>query len=100
MPINQIVSTTAIVVLTVIASIIGIQIIIILKDIRKSFNRINSLINTTQDTMHKFSQPLVGLAGVFEGIKQSTKVIELVTDFMSRNKRPNAPVDIDDDYAG
>jgi len=100
MPINQIVSTTAIAVLTVIAAVIGVQIILILKEVKNSLHKVNSLVNTAEDTMSKFSQPLVGLAGVFEGIKQSTKVIELVTDFMSRNKKPKAPVDIDDDYAG
>lgn len=100
MDISQIISTTAIAVLTIIAAVIGIQVILILKEVKRSIDKVNSLINTAQDSMDKFSKPLIGLAGVFEGLKQSTKVIELVSDFMNRNKKTQAPVDIDDDYAG
>ncbi|MBI3954660.1 hypothetical protein HY333_01310 [Candidatus Collierbacteria bacterium] len=92
MTLTQTLSLISISLLTLIATIIGIQIIFILKEVRLSLSKINSFLNTTEVALNKLTHPLAGLAGLVESIKQSTKIIQSLGQLVSRNRPPEPPL--------
>ncbi len=94
MTLPQIVSLIAISVLTTVATIIGIQIIFLLKEIKHTLTKLNSAVDTTEAAMRRFSEPVSNVLAVVEGLKQSTKIVEVVSNFLKRNSEPKPPVTI------
>lgn len=95
MSLPQYVSVISITVLSLVATIIGIQIIFLLKELKHTLSKLNSAIDTTETAMKRFSQPVSNFLGLVEGLKQSTKVIETINTFLSRHSSPKPPVNVD-----
>lgn len=89
---TQTLLVVVIVILTAIMSIIGIQIIFILRDIRQLFVRANGLIDRAEMTISSFSGSLSGLGGLVEGIRQGVGVVEKVSQVLGR-KQPTTEVE-------
>ncbi len=96
MPLSQIVSLIAIVVLTTVTTIIGLQIIFLLKELKHTLSKMNSAIDVTESAMQRFAQPMGNMISLVEGLKQSTKIIEMVGSFINKHNPPKPPVDFDD----
>jgi len=96
MTLPQIISLVSVSVLTVIAVVVGIELILVLKEMRGSLTRVNRTLDTADETLEKLSQPAVGLFAIIEGFRQSGKIVELVQHLLGRDK-PEAPVDLDDE---
>ena len=94
MTLPQIISLISTSLLTVVAVIIGIQLMMILKEIRYTLGKLNQTLDTAETTLQKISQPAVGLFAIIEGIKQSGKIVETIQSFMG-NKKSSPPVNID-----
>lgn len=94
MTLPQIISMVSVVLLTTVATIIGIQLIYILKELRYSLSRVNQTIDNVSDTIDKISQPALGLFAILEGFKESGKIMETISRLLGRDK-PRPPVDID-----
>jgi hypothetical protein len=86
MTLPQIISLISTVLLTTVALIVGVQLILVLKELRYSLTRINQTIDTTSDVIEKISQPAIGLFAILEGFKESGKIIETVSHFLGRDK--------------
>jgi hypothetical protein len=95
MTLPQIISLLSVSVLTVIAVIVGIELILVLKEMRSSLVRVNRTLDTADETLQKLSQPAVGLFAIIEGFRQSGKIVELVQQLLGRDK-PTPPVNLDD----
>lgn len=95
MTLPQIVSLISIAVLTVVAVIVGIELILVLKEMKSSLVRVNRTLDTADETLEKLSQPAVGLFAIIEGFRQSGKIVELVQHLIGRDK-PGAPVNLDE----
>jgi hypothetical protein len=95
MTLPQIVSLISVSVLTVIAVIVGIELILVLKEMRSSLLRVNRTLDTADETIQKISQPAVGLFAIIEGFRQSGKIVELVQQLLGRDKT-TPPVNLDD----
>lgn len=91
MNLPQTISVIAVSTLTIIAAVIGIQIILLLKEIKRSLSRFDNVLSTTEVVIGKFAQPLTGIVGLVEGIRQSTQVIEMISSFLNRNHKPEPP---------
>lgn len=94
MTLPQIVSLISTALLTVLAVIIGIQLIMILKEVKHTLSRLNSTLDVAEDTLEKISQPAVGLFAVIEGLKQSGKIVETITSLLDKRK-PSPPVRVE-----
>ena len=92
MTLPQIVSLVAISVLTAVATVIGIQIILLLKEIKHTLSKLNGAIDTTETAMKSFAVPISNVLGVVEGLKQSTKLIEIFSNFLNRHSDPKPPI--------
>jgi energy-coupling factor transporter transmembrane protein EcfT len=95
MTLPQIISLISVSVLTIVAVIVGIELIIVLKELKSSLTRVNRTLDTADETLQKLSQPAVGLFAIIEGFRQSGKIVEMVTHLLGRDK-PTPPVDLDD----
>lgn len=94
MTLPQIVSLISTSVLTVVAVIIGIQLILILKEIRHTLGKLNQTLDTAEIALQKITQPAVGLFALIEGLKQSGKIVETFSSFLG-GRRQSPPVEID-----
>lgn len=84
MNLPQTISLVSTSVLTVIAVIIGIQIIFILKELRHSLSRFNKVLDTADTAFQRLSQPATAIAGLLEGFKESSRIIGGISDFLNR----------------
>jgi uncharacterized protein YoxC len=96
MTLPQIISLVSVSVLTVIAVVVGIELILVLRGMRGSLTRVNRTLDTADETLEKLSQPAAGLFAIIEGFRQSGKIIEMVQHFLGRDK-PSAPVNLEED---
>lgn len=92
MPLPQIISLVAISVLSTVATVIGIQIILLLKEIKHTLSKLNGAIDTTETAMKRFAEPVSNVLGIVEGLKQSTKIIEVFSNFLNRHSEPKPPL--------
>ncbi|HAI22626.1 TPA: hypothetical protein DCP77_02935 [Candidatus Collierbacteria bacterium] len=96
MTLSQIISLISISVLTVVAVIVGIELILVLKELKSSLTRVNRTLDTADETLQKLSQPAVGLFAIIEGFRQSGKIVEMVQHLLGKDK-PSAPVNLEED---
>jgi hypothetical protein len=94
MSLPQTVSIVSTSVLTVTAVIIGVQLILILKELRHSLLKFNKVLDTAESSLQRLSQPATAIAGILEGFKQSGTLIQTITGFLNRNRPQTPPVDI------
>lgn len=92
MPLPQIVSLFSISILTVVATVIGIQIIFLLKEVAHTLGKFNSALDTTEAAMRRFAEPFSNMLAVVEGLKHSTKIIEIFSGFVNRHSEPKPPI--------
>lgn len=95
MTLPQIFSLVSISVLTVVAVIVGVELIKVLREMKSSLVRVNRTLDTADETLQKISQPAVGLFAIIEGFRQSGKIVETISHLLGRNK-PVPPVNLDD----
>ena len=93
MTLPQIVSLISTSLLTAVAVIIGIQLMLILKEIRYTLGKVNQTLDTAETTLQKISQPAVGLFALIEGLKQSGQIVETISSFLGHRKSPPVQVD-------
>ncbi|MFZ3069014.1 MAG: hypothetical protein WA052_01730 [Microgenomates group bacterium] len=96
MTLSQIISLISVSVLTVVAVIVGIELILVLKELKSSLTRVNHTLDTADETLQKLSQPAVGLFAIIEGFRQSGKIVEMVQHLLGKDK-PSAPVNLEED---
>ncbi len=94
MTLPQIISMVSVILLTVVATAVGIQIIYLLKELRYSVGRVNQTIDTVSDTIEKISQPALGIFAILEGFKESGKIVETISHLLGRDK-PTPPIEMD-----
>lgn len=94
MTLPQIISLISTSLLTVVAVIIGIQLMQILKEIKYTLGKLNATLDTAEVALQKISQPAVGLFALIEGLKQSGKIVEVITSFLG-GRKSSPPVQVD-----
>lgn len=95
MTLSQIVSLISVSILTVVAVIVGIELILVLKETKRSLEKVNKTLDTADDTLQKISQPAVGLFAIIEGFRQSGKIVETIQHLLGRDKT-TPPVNFED----
>lgn len=64
-------------VLTVILSIIGVQMIYILTEFRKTVEKINKMLDDAGSVTGGISRSVTGVSGLFEGIKTGLSIVNI-----------------------
>jgi len=94
MTLPQIISLISTSLLTVLAAIIGIQLIMILKEVKYTLTKLNNTLDTAESALQKISAPAASFIALVEGIKQSGKLVDTVTNFFGKRK-PAPPVEVE-----
>jgi len=92
MTLPQIVSLVSIAVLTTVAAVIGIQIMFLLKEVAHSLKKFNTALDATETDMRRFAEPVSNVLGIVEGLKHSTKIIEIFSGFINKHAEPKPPI--------
>lgn len=98
MTLPQIVSLISTILLTSVAIVIGVQLMLVLKELRYSLSKLNQTLDVAEETLEKLSQPAVGFFAIIEGFRQSGKIIETISHLLGKDKqKPPVNPDIYDD---
>ncbi len=92
MSLSQIITIVSTSLITIIVVVVGIQIILLLKELRQSFYRFNQLMDTAESAFQRLSQPAIAIVGLLEGLKQSNGLFKLVSNFLDRNSKSSPPL--------
>lgn len=84
---TQVLLIIVITTLTIILTFIGIQIVQILREVKKSLEKINTMLDSAVIVTESISRPLAGLGGMLDGLKSGAKAIEAIGNFLSRKKK-------------
>mgnify|MGYP006303797787 CR=1 FL=1 len=84
---NQALLIVVIVLITGVLTFVGIQIILLLKELRKTVQRTNEVIDEIEVLIHKLGNPGQSLNNIITGVKQGINLVELIrTFFQKKNK--------------
>lgn len=75
--INQILLFVVITILTILLTLSGIQVYHILKDLRITIKKINSILDDTNVVTSSIAKPIIGISGFISGIKSGSDIINL-----------------------
>lgn len=66
----QILLLTVVVIITVLMVVIGIYIVLVLRDFRKTIKYINSILGETEKITHTLGQPATGFLSLLKGLSE------------------------------
>jgi len=77
----QILLTVVVTTLTVLLVIIGVQVFLILKEVKKTLSRANKILDDIEVLTNSVSKPIEEAAHFFSGLKKGTDVIKFIASF-------------------
>lgn len=81
----QILFSVVLVALAVVLTVVGIQLVLVLVEARRTLKRINETLETVEAKVSSFTQPLMALGGAVTGLRSGMKVFELFVQWLNRN---------------
>lgn len=79
-------------ILTVVLTVVGIQMVSVLLELKKTVKKVNKAIETTDDKISAIIQPLQKVAGVAAGVGTGMKVFEAFVTWLQRDKEKDSAV--------
>lgn len=76
----------ALVILTVVLSVVGVQMVLVLLELKRTLKKVNGAIETTDEKVTALLQPLQKVAGVATGVGTGVKVFEAFVNWLQRDK--------------
>jgi hypothetical protein len=73
--------------LTILLTFIGVQIIYILREIRRSIEKVNKMLDDAGMITESIAHPIAGLGGMIDGLKSGVKAIEVIGNFLTKKKK-------------
>lgn len=83
---TQILLTMVITTLTILLVVIGIQVVKILQELRKSLEKVNKILDDATAISGSITKPIVGFSGFFDGFKDSVHLVETFLGFFLKKK--------------
>jgi len=84
---SQILLIIVITTLTILLSVIGIQIVYILREVRRSLEKINQLLDDAGMITESIVRPITGLGGMVDSLRSIGKAMETIGVFFARRKK-------------
>ncbi len=76
-----------VIVLTALLVVIGIQVVNILREIKKSLEKVNKMLDDARVISGSVAETVAGLSSFLDGVKGGFKVLELAFDFFKQRGR-------------
>lgn len=83
---TQILLVIVITTLTILLTLISVQVVNILKEIRKTVEKVNKMLDDAGLITESIAHPIAGLGGMIEGLKSGVKAIDTIGNFLTRKK--------------
>lgn len=87
---SQVLLVIVITTLTLLLTFIGIQIVYILREVRRTIEKVNKMLDDAGMITESIAHPIAGLGGMIDGLKSGAKAIEAVGNFLSRKRKEKA----------
>ena len=81
-----VVFTVSIIVLTIILSVVGIYLLIILHQIKQTLENVNKMVDNVEDRVSAVINPIKNIGGISVGIKTGLKVADSFISWINRSK--------------
>lgn len=72
--------------LTVLLVSVGVQVFLILQDLRKTLRKFNRVVDDLHLISNSFAKPVAGITGFFENIKHFKELVDFLADKHSRRQ--------------
>jgi uncharacterized membrane protein YcgQ (UPF0703/DUF1980 family) len=82
----QIILVAVISILAILLVILGVQVFLILKELRKTVSKANKVLDSTSVIAQSVSSPIASLSSIAEGIKTGTAFMNIVKKFVSKKE--------------
>lgn len=76
----------ALVILTIVLSVVGVQIVITLVDVRKTLTRVNGVLDDWETKLDSLTNPLKNLGGMVSGLQTGFKMFESFVGWLGQDK--------------
>ncbi|MCH7951690.1 hypothetical protein IH980_03070 [Patescibacteria group bacterium] len=84
---SQVLLVIVITTLTILLSFIGVQIVHILREVRRTIEKVNKMLDDAGMITESIAHPISGLGGMIDGLKTGVKAIETIGNFLTRKKK-------------
>ena len=84
---SQILLVIVITALTILLSAIGIQIVAILRELKKTVEKVNKMLDDAGMVTEAVAHPIAGLGGALDGLRSGLKAVEVILAFFSQKKK-------------
>jgi predicted PurR-regulated permease PerM len=74
------------IVLTVLLVVVGVHVVLILRQARETFTHLNSTLKNTDQLIHAVSQPFEGMGNMVHGVKSGLKIAEIFVKWLKENQ--------------
>lgn len=74
-------------VLTIVLTIVGIQMILVLVELKRTLSRVNMVIDAAEDKISRIVNPLQSLGGAVTGIRTGLRVFEEFVGWLQKNDK-------------
>ncbi|HYD35240.1 MAG TPA: hypothetical protein VD999_04190 [Vitreimonas sp.] len=85
-PYLPVIFAIVLIVLTSVLTVVGVQIILVLAEMKKTLEKVNTTLDTAEAKLHAVTQPLQSLGGMASGLSTGFKVFEAFTGWLHRSK--------------
>ncbi len=82
-----IISIIVISILGIVLAIAGIQVILVLQEVKTTLKKVNVLTETVEKATQQVVTPLMGLGGTIDGLKSGLKVASAFMNWLNRESK-------------
>ena len=72
-------------ILTILLVVVGVQVVMILQEIKKTLNRVNRTLQATDAIVSVLSRPVSGMVDMVAGVRTGLKITESFVSWLHRN---------------
>ncbi len=90
MDILSIILTVVAVVMVIVLTVVGVQVFLVMTDLRRTLQRLNHSMDGIEDRFHAITSPLQRLGGMMGGLTAGIKVFESFVSWLHRTKEDGA----------
>ena len=86
--VNQMLLAFMVLILTVILSVIGVQVYFVLREFRDTIHKVNKVLDDTGQISESVSKPISMLSAMIMGIRGSSSILKMLTKDRSKGQDP------------
>jgi hypothetical protein len=82
-----IIFSVVLILLTVVLTVVGVQLVMVLQEIRRTLNRVNTILDEAETKMAVVLNPLQQLSGLSSGFSSGLKIFESLVGWLQRDRK-------------